>query len=71
MRNPGGFVFWGLSELVTLLFVLGLIFASRYFALRDRWTACRLGAEQLRIARMALPLLVVAAGPVNALDAGR
>ena len=51
-------LFWGLSELVTLLFVLGLIFASRYFALRDRWTACRLGAEQLRIARMALPLLV-------------
>jgi len=51
-------LFWGFSELVTLLFVLGLIFASRNFALRDRWTACRLGAEQLRIARMALPLLV-------------
>ena len=52
-------LFWGLSELVTLLCVLGLIFASRHFALRDRWTACRLGAEQLRIARMALPLLVL------------
>lgn len=52
-------LFWGGIEFVALVFVLSLIFASRHFALRDRWTACRLGAEQLRIARMSLPLLVL------------
>ena len=52
-------LFWGGIEFIALVFVLSLIFASRYFALRDRWTACRLGAEQLRIARMSLPLLVL------------
>jgi len=51
--------FWGGIEFVALAFVLSLIFASRHFSLRDRWTACRLGAEQLRIARMSLPLLVL------------
>ena len=52
-------LFWGGIEFIALVFVLSLIFASRHFALRDRWTACRLGAEQLRIARMSLPLLVL------------
>jgi hypothetical protein len=52
-------LFWGGIEFITLVFVLSLIFASRHFSLRDRWTACRLGAEQLRIARMSLPLLVL------------
>lgn len=52
-------LFWGGVEFIALVFVLTLIFASRRFALRDRWTACRLGAEQLRIARMSLPLLVL------------
>jgi hypothetical protein len=51
--------FWGCVEVVALVAVLGLIVASRRFDLRDRWTACRLGAEQLRIARMSLPLLVL------------
>ena len=51
--------FWGVLEFFALLFVLILIYASRHFSLRDRWTACRLGAEQLRIARMSLPLLVL------------
>ena len=52
-------LFWGGIEFIALVFVLTLIFASRRFFLRDRWTACRLGAEQLRIARMSLPLLVL------------
>ncbi len=52
-------VLLGWLEFIALVFVLSLIFASRHFALRDRWTACRLGAEQLRIARMSLPLLVL------------
>ena len=36
-----------------------LVFFPRRGRLQDRWTACRLGAEQLRIARMCLPLLVL------------
>jgi hypothetical protein len=55
----GWAIFWGVTELVALVSVLGLIFWARRSALQDRWTACRLGAEQLRIARMSLPLLVL------------
>jgi len=46
-------------ELLTLGLVLFLVFRARRMRLQDRWTACRLGAEQLRIARMSLPLLVL------------
>jgi hypothetical protein len=60
---------WGVVELVVLLIVLTLIVASRTFALRDRWTACRLGAEQLRIARMSLPLLVLPSALATAASA--
>ncbi|HXW24243.1 MAG TPA: hypothetical protein VEK73_05810, partial [Xanthobacteraceae bacterium] len=50
---------WGVAELVTLLWVAMLVLVARRAHLQDRWTACRLGAEQLRIARMTLPLLVL------------
>ena len=49
----------GAIELFALLFVAGLVMGSRSTHLQDRWTACRLGAEQLRIALMSLPLLVL------------
>jgi hypothetical protein len=49
----------GVIELFALLFVVGLVEGSRSTHLQDRWTACRLGAEQLRIALMSLPLLVL------------
>lgn len=49
----------GLVELLTLGLVVLLVFIARRMRLQDRWTACRLGAEQLRIARMSLPLLVL------------
>jgi hypothetical protein len=49
----------GFFELLLLLLVLALVLFARHVRLQDRWMACRLGAEQLRIARMSLPLLVV------------
>jgi hypothetical protein len=45
-------------ELVSLGFS-ALVIWARLARLQDRWTACRLGAEQLRIAQMSLPLLVL------------
>jgi hypothetical protein len=50
---------WGFGELAVLLLVGFLVLYSRITRLQDRWTACRLGAEQLRIALMSLPLLVL------------
>lgn|SRR5215831_4542896 len=50
---------WGVAELVTLLLVAFMVIWARRTRLQDRWTACRLGAEQLRIARMSLPLFVL------------
>jgi hypothetical protein len=52
---------WSGAELVALLMILIITGISRLSSLRDRWTACRFGAEQLRIARMCLPLMVVPA----------
>ena len=49
----------GVLELIALLFVAALVLWSRSTHLQDQWTACRLGAEQLRIALMSLPLLVL------------
>ena len=49
----------GALEFLLLLLVLGLVLFARHVRLQDRWMACRLGAEQLRIARMSLPLLVL------------
>jgi len=46
-------------EFVLLVIIAGLMFRVRCNRLQDRWTSCRLGAEQLRIARMCLPLRVV------------
>lgn len=60
---------WAIVELVTLLAVAGLILAARRVKLQDRWTACRLGAEQLRIARICLPLLVAPPAFATAEDA--
>lgn len=46
-------------ELVLLVLVVYWIWRARHTNLQDGWTACRFGAEQLRIARMSLPLLVL------------
>lgn len=45
-------------ELVALLAVVALVWWLHATRLQHRWTACRVGAEQLRVARMCLPLLV-------------
>jgi hypothetical protein len=50
---------WGVAELAVLMLVGFLVLYARKTRLQDRWTACRLGAEQLRIALMSLPLLVL------------
>lgn len=50
---------WGVVELITLFAVAMMVLSVRGSWLQDRWTACRFGAEQLRIARMSLPLLVL------------
>jgi len=61
--NIGGGAFagrvWGVLELVVLLGVAAMVIRARHSELQDRWTACRLGAEQLRIALMSMPLLVL------------
>ena len=46
-------------ELALLTLVLLWVVFAKLTRLQDRWTACRLGAEQLRIACMSLPLLVL------------
>lgn len=46
-------------ELLTLGLVALMVIGARRTALHDRWTALRLGAEQLRIAIMSMPLLVL------------
>jgi hypothetical protein len=58
-RHPYAVVALAITELIMLLFVALIVFFPRRGRLQDRWTACRLGAEQLRIARMCLPLLVL------------
>ncbi|MHB8267048.1 hypothetical protein [Bradyrhizobium sp.] len=50
---------WGVAELAVLMLVGSLVLYARGTRLQDRWTACRLGAEQMRIALMSLPLLVL------------
>lgn len=50
---------WGIAEIGSLVVIAALIILSRRIKLQETWTACRLGAEQLRIARMSLPLLVL------------
>jgi hypothetical protein len=50
---------WPVAELAMLGLVLWTTISARSERLQDRWTACRFGAEQLRIARMCLPLLVI------------
>jgi hypothetical protein len=52
-------IWLGVAELITLLLVAFMVLWARWTSLLDRWTACRLAAEQLRIARMSLPLLVL------------
>jgi hypothetical protein len=58
LRHSGPGIWAGL-ELTALVAVFGAVFWARATRLQDRWTACRLAAEQLRIARMSLPLLVL------------
>jgi hypothetical protein len=50
---------WGTLELLTLGLVAAMVIGARLDTLHARWTALRLGAEQLRIARMSMPLLVL------------
>ena len=57
---------WGIVELIVLVLVAGMVFVARQTELQDRWTACRLGAEQLRIALMSMPLLVLPAALATA-----
>jgi hypothetical protein len=54
----GGLV-WPSVELITLGVIVGIILFLRVTQLQDHWTSCRLAAEQLRIARLCLPLFVV------------
>ena len=49
---------FSLLEFLSLLVATSIIWA-RHTKLQEHWTACRLGAEQLRIAGMSLPLLVL------------
>jgi hypothetical protein len=58
LKDHHGLV-WGLLELITLVGVAVMVFKARRSELQDRWTAYRLGAEQLRIAIMSMPLLVL------------
>ena len=46
-------------ELLILLLVAGSVILARMMALQERWTACRVAAERLRVARICLPLTVV------------
>jgi hypothetical protein len=50
---------WGGLELATLVGIATMVGLVRRTQLQDRWTACRLGAEELRIALMSMPLLVL------------
>ena len=50
---------WGTVELLALGLVALMVIGARGYTLQDRWTALRLGAEQLRIAMMSMPLLVL------------
>jgi hypothetical protein len=47
------------TELVTLVAIGMVIYLIRSARLLDHWTSCRLAAEQLRLARLCLPLFVV------------
>lgn len=47
---------WELAALLLIVLLVALVLRSK---LQERWTTCRLGAEQLRIARMSLPLFVL------------
>ena len=50
---------WGTVELLALALVAAMVIGARGYTLHARWTALRLGAEQLRIAMMSMPLLVL------------
>jgi hypothetical protein len=49
---------WSAYELAALLLIILLVSFVLQSKLQERWTACRLGAEQLRIARMSLLLVL-------------
>jgi hypothetical protein len=48
-----------LFELLALVAIVWLVSMQQVSKLHSRWTACRIGAEQIRLARIGLPLLVV------------
>ena len=58
-QQPSIEVFWTVFELILLLLIGFTTFAVVRGRVQARWMAYRLAAEQLRIARMCLPLLVV------------
>jgi hypothetical protein len=49
---------WPAVELFVLVAILLIVHLAYRWRLHQRWIACRIGAEQLRIARLCLPLLV-------------
>jgi hypothetical protein len=50
---------WSTVELLTLGLIAFMVIRARRSVLHERWAACRLAAEQLRIALMSMPLLVL------------
>jgi hypothetical protein len=56
---PSYAILWGVLEIATLATIAASVYQARTSSLQDRWTACRFAAEQLRIARMSLPLFVL------------
>ena len=59
LKYFAGGVGWPTVELITLGGIVGIIALLWVTQLQDHWTSCRLAAEQLRIARLCLPLFVV------------
>jgi hypothetical protein len=53
---------WSVAELLALALILATMTGVRVTRLQERWTACRMAAEQLRIARMCIPLRVTPSG---------
>jgi hypothetical protein len=54
-----GSVGWTALEAVILVGILLIFLLQWRSELQDHWTSCRFAAEQLRVARLCLPLLVV------------
>jgi hypothetical protein len=62
-------IFFACAEVVMLVVMASLVLWVQKCNLHDKWMACRMGAEQLRIARMCLPLMVLPRALIST-DAG-